>query len=204
MKACIYIGTQSLEWCRNYFPAKAPGELPIAGKEWCAYLLDLCSMLGCIDKLYLIDCYPAERLSTLTRRNGYWSTNLTYLHGQTCDSPAQLLRKHSEIADCTKEDLMLFWGMPLPNPVTPEDLLLGLRRSDPATTKLPPGVFLWRNGDFHECLCPQYTIDNVQAYFDLNFTLLVNQINFYAVIFLGIYEEILHTCQIDTDAANAQ
>lgn len=172
MKACIYIGTNNLEWCRKYFPTIPPGELPIAGKEWCAYLLDVCSMLGCIDKLYIIDCYPAERLSTLAQRSGYWSTNLTYLHGQPCASPAQLLRKYPEIVDNTKEGLMLFWGLPLPKPVTPEDILLGLRWTDSMNTKLPPGVFLWKNGSFHECLCPQYAIKNIQTYFDLNFTLL--------------------------------
>ena len=172
MKACIYIGPPHLAWCRKYFPDKAPGELPIAGKEWCAFLFDLCTMLRCIDKLFIVDCYPAERLSTLAERDGYWSTNLTYLPSEVCASPWQLLHKQSLLAYNPKEELLLFWGLPLPNLNAPEDLLHDLRPADPTAIPLSAGVFLWKEGQFFECACPLHGLETIQQYFDLNFKLL--------------------------------
>ena len=174
MKACIYIGTPCLDWCRKYFPDKPPGELPIAGKEWCAYLLDLCSMLGDIDKLYIVDCYPAERLSSLSKRSGYWSTKLTYLSPAFCPSPTELLQAQPRIPCTPEEGLLLFWGMPLPKLTVPEDLLRDLRPANPAAQNLPAGVYLWQNGKFYECACPLHPLNDIENYFELNFTLLKN------------------------------
>ena len=172
MEACIYIGTASLEWCRKYFPTKAPGEVPIAGKEWCAHLLDLCSMMECIDKLYIADCYPAERLATLSHRSGYWSTELSYLPTAPCASPWELLQEQPRILCDRQKELLLFWGMPLPNLSVPGDLLRDLRPANPQARDLPAGVYLWKDGEFYECACPLHRLNSVQDYFDLSFTFL--------------------------------
>ena len=169
MKACIYIGTPSLGWCRKYFPAISPGELPVAGKEWCAYFLDLCSQLKAVDKVYIADCQPSERLAALAQRSGYWSTTLLYLPTKSCPSPTRLLQEQPRIPCDPAEGLLLFWGPALPKLETPDELFRNLQPADSSANDLPDGVYLWKDGNFFRCDCPLHPMASIQEYFQLNF-----------------------------------
>ena len=172
MKACIYIGGQYLDWVRSYFPDQPPGELPVAGKEWCVHLLDFLVNLGDVSHIYIADCHPGERLASLAKRNGYWSTSFTYLEATRSSSPWRLLQKNPRIPCDPAEGMLLFWGLSLPDLAAPAELLQNLRPVDPQTKTLPPGVYLWQNGKFFACDCPMHHARTIQEYFDLNFRLL--------------------------------
>ena len=174
MKACIYIGGQSLDWVRNYFPDQPPGALPVAGKEWCVHLLDLLVNLGDVSHIYIADCHPGERISALAKRDGYWSTSFTYLEAVRSSSPWRLLQKNPRIPCDPAEAMLLFWGLSLPDLASPEELLQKLRPVDPQSKTLPPGVYLWQDGKFFACDCPMHHARSLQEYFNLNFRLLAS------------------------------
>ena len=174
MKACIYIGGQSLDWVRSYFPDQPPGALPVAGKEWCVHLLDFLVNLGDVSHIYIADCHPGERISALAKRDGYWSTSFTYLEAVRSSSPWRLLQKNPRIPCDPAEKMLLFWGLSLPDLASPEELLQKLRPVDPQSKTLPPGVYLWQDGKFFACDCPMHYARSLQEYFNLNFRLLAS------------------------------
>ena len=169
MRTCLCIGPTRDEWVREYFPGKSPGELPLVGKSWVRHAVDLASQLGATD-VYVADCFFREELPERLGDGQFWSLQLHYLPSTPCGRPDELLRQQSEIA--TDDDLLIFWGLTLPDLPDIRGLLTHLRPADDSPDALPDGIWLLRQGKLYQCECPLFRIDSLRAFFDLNFRLL--------------------------------
>ncbi len=169
MNACLYIGTDAEQWCRKFLPDKTPQELPVAGKRWSRHVVDLCSQLG-VTKVFIADSFPTDAKTSPQMNGSYWSLDISYLPTIPCQTPGQLLTQHTQIPQ--DEELLLFWGLVLPDIAQAGDLLANLRPADPSTAPLPGGVWLLRGGTLYECAVPLHRLDSLKHFFDLNFQLL--------------------------------
>ena len=166
MNACLYIGTQDDRWCRKFLPEKAPQELPIAGKRWSRHAVDLCSQLA-VSSIFIADCFLPDVEPARLPDGSYWGVELAYLPTRQCQNLKQLFSQHTQIPQ--NDDLLIFWGLVLPDITEPKSLLENLRPADLEAPILPSGVWLLRNGVLYECAVPLHRLDSLRHYFDLNF-----------------------------------
>ena len=169
MKACFYIGPGGNDWFGKFFPGRSPGELSIAGKSWCRHMVDQCSRLKITD-IYIADCYYRDELLDRMGDGDYWSLQLHYLPTEPCPAAEQLLKQHRDVLP--EDDLLIVWGLVMPEPADIDQLLSELREVKTMPEAMPDGIWLIREGKLYECACPLLKMSSLQEYFDLNFHLL--------------------------------
>ena len=169
MQACLYSGNADLSAFRNLFPGMGPGELPLAGKSICRHMVDLCGRLKVSDVL-LADRELNPELAGELGDGSYWSLRLTFLNCEYCASLNSLLelRKRCLGGD---DDVLIIWGMVLPDIREEEELFRDLRETDP-DRDAEPGVYLFREGRCWRCSCPLFRCSDLKSYFEINFRLL--------------------------------
>ena len=170
MKACLYIGAARNEWARKFFPEKSPGELPVAGKSWVNHAVDICSRLEATD-VYVADCFFRDELARRLGGGALWSLKIHCLASSPCAAPEELLRQHAEKIE-DPDDMLIFWGLVLPDVKTPDEILQKLELVEKSSGALPDGIYLLRGGRLFACRCPLFRLDSLKSYFDLNFRFL--------------------------------
>ena len=170
MQACLYSGELNRQEFREFFPGMNPGDLPFAGRSICRHMVDLCSSLN-VSEVLLADYFFNPELAEHLGDGAYWSLRLQYINCERCGTlRAQLaLRENFKEQD---DEILIFRGMVLPDIHRTEELFRELREVDPDQENPENGVYLFRNGTFHECVCPLYRCDSLKSYFDINFRLL--------------------------------
>ena len=171
MKACLYLENSRNNWCEKFFPDKAVGELPIAGQSFCRHVVGLCSYLGASD-IYITGAFREEQASRLGDGQ-LWSLSLHYLPTIPCANCRDLLELHRDDIPTT-EDLLIVWGLVLPDVSEAADLLKNLEAVPEIPEILPDGIYLLKSGTLYRCAAPCFVLDSVKSYFELNFRLLAN------------------------------
>lgn len=170
MNSCLYIGPTQNAWCWKFFPEKSPGELPIAGKSWYRHAIDISSLLR-VGNVSIVDCFMHDGLPSRLGDGHFWSLKLHYTAGFPCATPDELLQLHRDRIPAD-DDLLIFWGLVLPEITDVQTLLQDLRPVEKVPDVLPDGIWLRREGKLYECVCPMMRADSLRSYFDINFRLL--------------------------------
>ena len=170
MQGCLFSGNRDLPEFRRHFPGTSPGDLPVAGKSICRHMMDLCGKLH-LDEVLLADRYFNPELAGHLGDGSYWSLRLRYIN---CE-PRTTLRELMELRENfgkAEDEVLIFWGMALPEIDREEELLEDLRETDPDRAEPEPGVYLFRGGRYYACGCPMLRSYSLKSYFDMNFRLL--------------------------------
>lgn len=168
MKAILKPYAHEQEWCDEFFPDSSLCALPVAGKPFAEYLVDLCSDLKIADVL-LLD-YNYNPLFNDSLRNGEkWNLNLSYTGAGLSVSLPRLVAENAAFAG--DDPVLIVWGARLPNPAAIDNLLADTEPVDDPE-HATDGVYLWQNGSFSRSRVPLIAIDTLADYFELNFQLL--------------------------------
>ena len=182
MRAYLYPGNTEFAKLHEFFPDFGPGELPVAGKPLCRHLADLCGTMK-ISEVFVVDRFLNPKLADDLGNGAYWSLRLHYLNSSPRTSLEQLRQVREDIPAADKtdergesedEDVLLFWGLFLPDIQSGEELFLHLSEIAPDRKEPETGVYLYRGGRYWHCDVPLLKCDTLKNYFDINFRLLQN------------------------------
>lgn len=169
MKAFLFSGCAQSNWARDIFPELSPASLPVAGKSWCFHAVDLCNLLHVSDVLVVDSVFNSD-LGNRLGNGSYWSLNLQYKSDTDLLSPDTILSKLNAFA--AGDDLLIIWGMLLPEIEKAEDLSSSLRLVEHPEKGCPNGIYLLKDGRLYECVCPLLRLDSLKSFFDSNFLML--------------------------------
>lgn len=170
MKACLYTGARGTGWIREMLPDKSPAEMPVGGKSWVRHAVDMCSLLKTSD-IFLADCFFYSAIQQSLGDGSYWSTNIHYLPSTDAADPFELIEQHED--KLPADDLLIFWGLVLPDVPEIGRLTDGLEPVEKAAdSPLPDGIYLLRGGELLRCTCPLYRMDTAKNYFESNMRIL--------------------------------
>ncbi len=168
MKSVIAPCRIACSYVQEFFPERSLASLPLAGKSYGEYLLDLSFMLKCSDALVLdYDFVPAyhEHLTQGER----WGMPVQYTGSGLLPELNELLHMHRTFIG--NEPCLIFFGAVMPDIMRAEELL---ERAVPAESLSDDGVYLLRDGTFFRCDVPLRQMDTLNAFYQLNFHLLEN------------------------------
>ncbi len=169
MKALICPYSRTSAWCAEFFPSRSLCSLPVAGKEFAEYLVDIAARLK-TEEIRLLDYnYDAEFGENLGN-GSRWSLKLEYRGSDIRRSvPALLVENHAFIDG---SDVLIFYGAVLPEIDSMEQLLTTLEPVEGESGRMEDGVYLSRGGTLMRCKVPVSRMKNLKEYFELNFQLL--------------------------------
>ena len=159
-----YSGEQ--EWCKEYFPDRSLGIMPVGGRCAAEYFIDLA--LRCdAESLLLLGPTYNEHLAEHLYEYQHGELNLDYRKGGGNFSVRQLLATYqNECAD----DCLILHGMLMPKAYTLDELENSfLPCTDEGTAD---GIYRYKNGVLLKSTIPFYLIDSLESYFTVNFQVL--------------------------------
>ena len=154
------------EWCKDYFPDRSLGMMPVAGRCAAEYFIDLA--LRC-EAEYLLLLGPTynEHLAEHLYEYQHGEVKLDYRKGGGRASVRQLLELYS--AECG-DDCLILHGMLMPRVHTRMELLESFTecRDDGSAD----GIYYFHNGTLLKSTADFYHIDSLKSYFEVNFQVL--------------------------------
>lgn len=158
--------SQSQLWCKEYFPDRSLGMMPVAGRCAAEYFIDLA--LRCeAESLLLLGPTYNEHLAEHLFEYQHGELKLDYCKGGGHFTVRQLLTDYS--GKCGSECIILH-GMLMPKIHTFEELKNSFVpcRDDGEED----GIYCWKDGVLLKSNIDFYLIDSLESYFEVNFRVL--------------------------------
>ena len=158
--------SQAQEWCKEYFPDRSLGMMPVGGRCAAEYFIDLA--LRCqADSLLLLGPAYNEHLAEHLYKYQLGDLKLDYRKGGGSFSVRDLLEKYSR--ECGEECLILH-GMVMPKAYTLEELQDSFVPCEDEGRA--DGIYCYKEGVLLKSRIGFYLIDSLQSYFEVNFEVL--------------------------------
>lgn len=159
--------SHSHEWCKDYFPDRSLGMLPVAGRSAAEYFIDLA--LRCeAEKLLLLGPTYNEHLAEHLQEYQHGELQLEYRKGGGHETVPHLWEMYK--TECP-DDCLILHGMLMPKVNSLAELEQSLVICSPDEAK-EEGIYLYRDQKLYKSTVSFYKIDSLQSYFEVNFTLL--------------------------------
>ena len=158
--------SQAQEWCKEYFPDRSLGMMPVGGRCAAEYFIDLA--LRCeADSLLLLGPTYNEHLAELLYEYQHGELHLDYRKGGGNGSVKQLLEVYAN--ECGDECLILH-GMLMPKCHTAEEIYDSfiLCEDDGCSD----GIYCRKENKLWKSSLEFYHIDSLESYFEVNFQVL--------------------------------
>ncbi|MBE6405003.1 MAG: hypothetical protein E7040_03180 [Lentisphaerae bacterium] len=158
--------SQPQEWCKEYFPDRSLGMMPVAGRCAAEYFIDLALRCESESLLLLGPTYNehlAEHL--MNTKNG--DLSLDYRKGGGHFSVRYLLETYGE--ECG-DDCLILHGMLMPKAHTLEELQNSFEPCN--DDGFADGIYYYKDGVLLKSNIEFYLIDSLESYFNVNFQVL--------------------------------
>ncbi|MBR2509966.1 MAG: hypothetical protein IKB71_09495 [Lentisphaeria bacterium] len=158
--------SQAQEWCKEYFPDRSLGMMPVGGRCAAEYFIDLA--LRCeSESLLLLGPTYNEHLAEHLYEYQHGELKLDYRRGGGHFSVRQLLETYSE--ECGSDCLILH-GMLMPKAYTLAELQNSfVPCGDDGSAD---GIYYYKDGVLLKSSIKFYLIDSLESYFEVNFQVL--------------------------------
>ena len=151
------------EWCKEYFPDRSLGMMPVAGRCAAEYFIDLALRCHAESMLLLGPAYN-EHLAEHLYKYQHGELILDYRKGG-----GNTVRQLIETYNCGDDSLILH-GMVMPKVYDLEELQNSF---EPCSDDgYADGVYCYRDGKLFRSRADFYLIDSLQSYFEVNFQVL--------------------------------
>ena len=158
--------SQTQEWCKEYFPDRSLGMMPVAGRCAAEYFIDLA--LRCeAESLLLLGPTYNEHLAEHLYEYQHGALKLDYRKGGGHDTVRHLLEVHSK--ECGS-DCMILHGMLMPKAHTLEELQNSFVPCN--DDGVEDGIYYYKDGVLLKSNIGFYLIDSLQSYYEVNFQVL--------------------------------
>ena len=158
--------SQIQEWCKDYFPDRSLGMMPVGGRCAAEYFIDLALRCKAESMLLLGPTYN-EHLAEHLYEYKHGELILDYRKGGGHDTVRHLLEAYA--GECGSDCLILH-GMVMPKAYTLEDVEKSFVpcNDDGAAD----GIYWYKDGVLLKSTIEFYHIDSLQSYFETNFQVL--------------------------------
>ena len=154
------------EWCKDYFPDRSLGMLPVAGRCAAEYFIDLA--LRCeAENLLLLGPTYNEHLAEHLYEYQHGELKLDYRKGGGHDTVRGLLKNYA--AECGNDCLILH-GMLMPKTYTKAELEASFVPCEDDGEA--DGIYYYKDGVLLVSKADFYLIDSLKGYFEVNFQVL--------------------------------
>ena len=158
--------SQAQEWCKDYFPDRSLGMMPVAGRCAAEYFIDLALRCEAGSLLLLGPTYN-EHLAEHLYEYQHGALVLDYRRGGGHDTVRRLLDVYTEKCG---NDCLILHGMLMPKAHTLEELQASFV---PCTDEgSEDGIYYWKDGVLLKSNIEFYLIDSLASYFEVNFQVL--------------------------------
>ena len=159
------------EWCKDYFPDRSLGMMPVGGRCAAEYFIDLA--LRCeVQTLLLLGPVYNEHLAEYLCEYQHGELALDYRKGGGHLTVRCMLDTYCR--EC-EDDCLILHGMVMPRVNTLDELLHSLVPCD--DDGVEDGIYYWKDGVLLKSNIEFYLINSLKSYFDVNFQVLND--NFY-------------------------
>ena len=158
--------SRNQEWCKDYFPDRSLGMMPVGGRCAAEYFIDLALRCQAQSLLLLGPTYN-EHLAEHLYEYQHGELKLDYRKGGGRDSVRHLLEIYA--GECGEECLILH-GMVMPKTHTPEELLNSFVPCE--DDGVEDGIYYHKDGVLLKSNTGFYHIDSLESYFEVNFQVL--------------------------------
>ena len=158
--------SQVQEWCKEYFPDRSLGMMPVGGRCAAEYFIDLA--LRCeAEKLVLLGPTYNEHLAEHLYEYQHGELKLDYRKGGGHTNIKNLLEMYRNECD---SDCMILHGMLMPKAHTKEELLNSfVPCNDDGEAD---GIYYYKDGELFKSNIEFYHINSLKSYFEVNFQVL--------------------------------
>jgi hypothetical protein len=158
--------SQKQEWCKDYFPDRSLGMMPVGGRCAAEYFIDLA--LRCqAESLLLLEPTYNEHLAEHLYEYQHGELKLDYRRGGGHDTVRHLLEVYAK--ECG-EDCLILHGMLMPKAHTLEELQNSFVPCDDDGSA--DGIYYWKDGILLKSNIEFYHIESLASYFEVNFQVL--------------------------------
>ena len=158
--------SQAQEWCKDYFPDRSLGMMPVAGRCAAEYFIDLA--LRCkAESLLLLGPTYNEHLAEHLYQYQHGELALDYRRGGGHDTVRHLLEVYAK--ECGTDCLILH-GMLMPKVYTCEELENSFVLCEDEGSS--DGIYYYKDGVLLKSTAAFYHIDSLKSYFEVNFQVL--------------------------------
>ena len=158
--------SQAQEWCKDYFPDRSLGMMPVGGRCAAEYFIDLA--LRCqAESLLLLGPTYNEHLAEHLYEYQHGELKLDYRKGGGHDTVRHLLEVYAK--ECGSDCLILH-GMLMPKAHTLEELQNSFVPCDDDGSA--DGIYYWKEGILLKSNIEFYHIESLASYFEVNFQVL--------------------------------
>ena len=158
--------SRAQEWCKEYFPDRSLGMMPIGGRCAAEYFIDLALRCDAESMLLLGPTYN-EHLAEHLYKYQHGNLKLDYRKGGGNLSVRQLLDTYRD--ECGSDCLILH-GMIMPKIYTLEELKNSFVLCGDDDTA--DGIYYSKEGVLYKSSIEFYVINSLESYFDVNFQVL--------------------------------
>ena len=158
--------SQKQEWCKDYFPDRSLGMMPVGGRCAAEYFIDLA--LRCqAESLLLLGPTYNEHLAEHLYEYQHGELKLDYRKGGGHDTVRHLLEVYAP--ECG-EDCLILHGMLMPKAHTLDELQQSFVPCDDDGSA--DGIYYWKDGILLKSNIEFYHIESLTSYFEVNFQVL--------------------------------
>ncbi len=158
--------SQDQEWCKEYFPDRSLGMMPVGGRCAAEYFIDLA--LRCqAESLLLLGPTFNEHLAEHLYEYQHGELKLDYRKGGGHGSVRHLLEVYA--AGCG-DDCLILHGMLMPKAHTRDELQNSFVPCDDDGTA--DGIYYYKDGVLLRSNIEFYLINSLETYFEINFQVL--------------------------------
>ena len=158
--------SQKQEWCKDYFPDRSLGMMPVGGRCAAEYFIDLA--LRCqAESLLLLGPTYNEHLAEHLYEYQHGELKLDYRRGGGHDTVRHLLEVYAK--ECG-EDCLILHGMLMPKAHTLEELQQSFVPCDDDGSA--DGIYYWKDSILLKSNIEFYHIESLASYFEVNFQVL--------------------------------
>ena len=158
--------SQAQEWCKEYFPDRSLGMMPVAGRCAAEYFIDLALRCKAESMLLLGPAYN-EHLAEHLYRYQHGELKLDYRKGGGHYSVKNLLECYKE--EC-EDDCLILHGMLMPKAYTLEELESSFVPCE--DEGISDGIYYYKEGTLLKSNIKFYLINSLESYFNVNFEVL--------------------------------
>ena len=158
--------SQEQEWCKDYFPDRSLGMMPVGGRCAAEYFIDLA--LRCqAESLLLLGPTYNEHLAEHLYEYQHGELQLDYRKGGGHDTVRHLLEVYAK--ECG-EDCLILHGMLMPKAHSLDELQQSfVPCNDDGSAD---GIYYWKDGILLKSNIEFYHIESLTSYFEVNFQVL--------------------------------
>ena len=158
--------SQTQEWCKDYFPDRSLGMMPVGGRCAAEYFIDLALRCNAESLLLLGPTYN-EHLAEHLLEYQHGELTLDYRKGGGHDTVKHLLEVYAK--ECGNECLILH-GMLMPKAHSAKELYDSFVPCEDDGSS--DGIYCCKDGKLWKSTLEFYHINSLQSYFDVNFQVL--------------------------------